>query len=592
MEKPDTSKEFDVIVVGGGPAGLVFAYQASMNGMNVLVLERGAEFGEKNASGCALSPKCWRDLDFMKRFMDEVPFRYGKRAMMHFIDESREETSSISYSASKRFASYPEAADFLTVNVYRSDLDSWLAKLAGGAGATLRTSSLVTRVEFNKDGTNRVTVNDSEEYHAPLVIGADGAISLVCREARIREKWNNKDLSLMVTLDFEADKEKINDFFGDESVHYYYGTNFPIGYVFFNDDGFHVGLGHYISWFIEQRISPIAALDEFLSTPAVQKVVKMLGARPREFQAHVLPFVSKPSRLHGDGYMVIGDAAGLICPLEAEGVYYAMLAGKIAAGVALDAKKNNDYSGSFLSRFDRAIEKSPIGNEFEFGEIWKEFIDVAPFNLNPAPWITRLIPDALYSAMNVAEAHSDTVKEHAHGRIITLMRLGYPKMRRLIKPLATKLLDEFLEYYMNRFNISALLKPILQSTKKMRGRIIGQVLDDWLIDKKIMEEVEQKVPLLSQRIEKFSKLNLRPLVRVDPPNKPLITHLKDKCTNCANCALICPVKLWRRVDGVLELEENHQDTCLECGACYQACPANAIKFSFPGSGKGVKYIKG
>jgi flavin-dependent dehydrogenase len=55
---------------------------------------------------------------------------------------------------------------------------------------------------------------------------------------------------------------------------------------------------------------------------------------PREFQAHLLPFVKEPVRTYSrDGVLLIGDAAGFPCPLEAEGIYYAMLSGKIAVEI-------------------------------------------------------------------------------------------------------------------------------------------------------------------------------------------------------------------------------------------------------------------
>src|SRR5271157_3012744 len=110
---------FDVIIVGAGPGGLSCAMHAAGKGLKVLVLERADALGDKNASGCAMSPKNWRDFPFMSRLFDEIPHRKAKNAAMHFIDAERRETSSISYSPSKRFATYPEAKEFLAVNVYR-----------------------------------------------------------------------------------------------------------------------------------------------------------------------------------------------------------------------------------------------------------------------------------------------------------------------------------------------------------------------------------------------------------------------------------------------------------------------------------------
>ncbi|MBN2152227.1 MAG: FAD-dependent oxidoreductase [Candidatus Lokiarchaeota archaeon] len=594
----DPEDIYDVVIAGGGPGGLSCAIHAARRGLKVLVLERGEAIGDKNASGCALSPKCWRDLDFMERLFAEVPHRVGRVAAMHFIDEKRQETGSVSYASSKRFAPYPIAGEFLTVNVYRSQFDGWLEKLAREAGATVRTSSLVTAISNPPDAVvdgvqyKRVEVNESRSFFAPVVVGADGAFSAVGKAAGLSDRWRNEDLSIMVTIDFEADPARIDEFFGDESLHYYYGANFPIGYVFFNRDGFHVGLGHYIKWFIDQKVNPVAVLDELLATPAVQRVIKIAGGKPREFHAHVLPFVARPGRLHGDGFMVLGDAAGLICPLEAEGVYYAMLAGKLAAGVAADAKASGDFSDATMSRFGRMVKDSPIGREFTMGEVWKEFIDTVPFNVDAATWLVQLLPDAMYAAINVAEPHAETVEVRARDRAMALARLVYPKIKKVIAKPAVAILDEFLRYYIDKLNLSIIMKPLLESTRGIREKIIQQVLDDWL-GKRAPETVYHGTPQpLPSRLAVVPGLDVRPMIHVKPSSRPVIRHLEHRCTACGHCVTVCPARLWASRDGRIRLEEGHALWCMECGSCFQACPSSAIEIAYPLNGEGIAYKHG
>ena len=172
--------DYDVIIIGAGPGGAIAGKTVAENGLRTLILERGVVPGDKNASGCALSPKCWRDFDFMHEM--DIPQRVSKMATMHFIDENLREDSFIGVSASQ-FGSYKEAREFLTVNVYRSQLDPWLASLATDVGVELKTSTLATDVLKDKTGMVIGVVTDKgKKLKADVVIAADGAISMMAKQ--------------------------------------------------------------------------------------------------------------------------------------------------------------------------------------------------------------------------------------------------------------------------------------------------------------------------------------------------------------------------------------------------------------------------
>ena len=78
---------YDLIIVGAGPGGSICGKFAAEAGLKVLILERGSYPGAKNASGCALSPKLWRDFDFMKDL--NLPSQRTVRVhTSHFINEN------------------------------------------------------------------------------------------------------------------------------------------------------------------------------------------------------------------------------------------------------------------------------------------------------------------------------------------------------------------------------------------------------------------------------------------------------------------------------------------------------------------------
>ncbi len=100
---------------------------------------------------------------------------------------------------------------------------------------------------------------------------------------------------------------------------------------------------------------------------------KALDAKPREYQAHMLPWLKKPPKTYAGGIMLVGDAAGFPCPLEAEGVWHAVTSGRIAAETAAWAISKGDVSEKALAEYERRWKSSDLGKEHEFGP---EFVDL------------------------------------------------------------------------------------------------------------------------------------------------------------------------------------------------------------------------
>ena len=77
-----------------------------------------------------------------------------------------------------------------------------------------------------------------------------------------------------------------------------------------------------------------------------------------------LPVGSKRRRSYGNGFLLLGDAAGLIDPFTGEGIGNAMYSAKFAVNTACEAMEANDMSGKFLSRFENRLWEK-IGNELK-----------------------------------------------------------------------------------------------------------------------------------------------------------------------------------------------------------------------------------
>ena len=136
--------ETDVIVVGGGPGGSVTAKVAAEAGLKVIMFERGRKSGEKNSSGCGLGPRMWLDFPEMMKELtpDKVPsMRPGAAARCYFVNKEGQ-VSGYVMSRPTESVSYEPAKSFITMNVYRSDFDPWIAEFAVRAGAEVKNSTL------------------------------------------------------------------------------------------------------------------------------------------------------------------------------------------------------------------------------------------------------------------------------------------------------------------------------------------------------------------------------------------------------------------------------------------------------------------
>jgi flavin-dependent dehydrogenase len=399
-------KKYDLIVVGGGPGGSVAAKTACELGLDVIFFERGKVPGEKNVSGTGLSPKCFRDFDFMRGM--ELPHeRVATMATLHLSGDDNVETNFFSFSPSTN-APYPEAREYLTRNVYRSELDPWLAGLATSAGAEFQTSTKVTGVTRDSSGRiDGVRTDRGDEFKADLVIGADGVISTVARTAGIREKWLPSEVAMILNVDLGARREDIDEVVGGNALHYWYSSIFPVGYSFFSAEGCHIGLGCYMDWW---KKNPHYYLDKLFALDGVQQQIKLCKAEPREFQNHLVTFLTDPTTTFGDSVMLIGDAAGFACPFEAEGVYYAMYSGMLAARVAKKALERGDVSRRSLEEYERAWRDSPIGEEFIGGAAIEGFVRGIGFNPDLGKWVVPMINDAMYGLLNVAESHTESAR--------------------------------------------------------------------------------------------------------------------------------------------------------------------------------------
>lgn len=352
----ERTNKTDVIIVGGGPAGLAAAVTIARAGYETVVIERGSFAGSKNVFGGAIYTDATREI--FPNFEQTAPLE-RKNIEHKFAILGEDDSTIISYRKNPKEA--------ISYSVIRGKFDRWMAEEAEKAGAVIVEETVVR--ELILEGEKVIGVRtEIEDYYANIVILADGVNSLLSKQIGFRKDIKPKDVALSVKEVIKLDKNIINDRFlinDDEGCIYeLFGgsmlSKLGLGFIYTNKDSVSIGLGITLDELNGTGIKPYELLDKIKEHPTIAPLIK--GGETVEYSAHLIPEggYKKLPKLSGAGVMVVGDAAMLVNNMHWEGTNLAMISGKIAGETAVFALSKNDFSEKILAKYNKELEKSFI----------------------------------------------------------------------------------------------------------------------------------------------------------------------------------------------------------------------------------------
>ncbi len=308
--------EYDVIIVGAGPAGATAAYQLAKVGVKVLLVEKYPLPRYKTCGG-AITFKTTKLLDFDISSVVE--------RTIHRV--------SITSQLEKTFIRSDNKP--LCYLVMRNQFDHLLIQQAQKAGAKILDHYSVQHINME---TDRVTIQskNSENFSGKIVVGADGAHSIVARSLGLKTSTH---LGIALESEIEVQDKILSDWQDMLLLDLGFIRN-GYGWIFPKKNHLSIGVG---SW--PQNPKGVkkyyAAFDKFCRS-------KFGSYRVLHTQGHPLPLRLENLPIHRGRSLLIGDAAGLINPLDGEGIYYAIKSAQLAVPYILknlDNQKIPDFSG-------------------------------------------------------------------------------------------------------------------------------------------------------------------------------------------------------------------------------------------------------
>lgn len=359
--------DYNAIIVGGGLAGCSAAIVLARAGLEVLVIERGDECGQKNMTGGRLYGHSLEKI--IPNFAEEAPIeRTVTREKISIMSEGS--CLDIGFGSTKLSAT-PETASY---TVLRAKFDKWLAEKAEEAGAEIIPGIRVDRL-IVEDGKVVGIDAAGDEITADVVILADGVNSLLARDIGMKKELEPHQVAVGAKEVLKYSEEIINERFGlkagegmawltmgDPTL-----GGFGGGLIYTNKDTLSVGVVATLSDIGHGNISVPDMLERFKNHPSIAPYLE--GGKLIEYSGHLVPEegIHMTPELTRDGVLVTGDAAGFCINLgfTVRGMDFAIESGRLAAEAVIRANSIGDFSKEGLAYYELALKNSFVMRDMD-----------------------------------------------------------------------------------------------------------------------------------------------------------------------------------------------------------------------------------
>jgi len=340
-------EHYDAIIVGGGPAGCSTALHAARHGLDVLLLER-AKMPRDKLCGDALSSTSLGLLDELGVLPELLRSPHMQVNRISYFSPSGQNVTVPLVKVDKE----TPVTGMICRRVILDDLLYRAAAERVQAQDWCTVEQVTVEYGHVVGVVARRTGRDRVHFRAPVVVGADGFSSIVAKTMGLNRHREHRSFAARAYYRYALGMG------GALEVHFFEDLLPGFMWIYPTESGLtNVGISIPQYGLVQKRLEPRRYLQRVIRSERLRDRFEF-AEQLDPLRTAILPVGHTMRQVHGNGYLLVGDAAGLVNPCSSEGVANALLSGKLAADAILGALDAGDASRKGLMPYADKLWRS------------------------------------------------------------------------------------------------------------------------------------------------------------------------------------------------------------------------------------------